>query len=384
MISVLMCTYNREKYLRKAIDSVLHQTYDNFEFIIVDDGSTDGTETLIKSYEDSRIHYIKMEKNAFYCYAANQGLRHCKGKYVAFMNSDDEWLPEKLEKQLQFLEKNPQYGACFTAVALMDNDGNNVTDECPYMRDLFAQQYNSQKECLRRLVLKGNTLCHPSALIKKELLARVGGFNLLYCQLADYDLWMRLVLEEPIYVLSERMMRFRWDTKEKNQISSNSQEHNVRSDNEQVLICENLFDQMSDGQFAYFFREDFQNPKSSTHIEMEFEKCFLLIKSEGWSRTRKAAGMRKIERVLREPEAFDVLYDHFNLSIFDVYDWHKEHIYIREEDFKFWQDTLSKQQKAQEEERERLLNIINEYDKSTSWKITAPFRKIMEKVRRHG
>ena len=86
MVSVLMCTYNRRFCLKQAIDSVLCQTYPDFEFVIVDDGSTDGTEELIKSYQDPRIRYFKLDQNSFYCYAANQGLDHCQGDYVAFMH----------------------------------------------------------------------------------------------------------------------------------------------------------------------------------------------------------------------------------------------------------------------------------------------------------
>ena len=113
MISVLMCTYNRERFLERAINSVLGQTYKDIEFIIVDDGSTDRSEEIIKSCTDSRIQYVKMKRNSFYCYAANCGLTYCRGEYVAFMNSDDVWLPDKLEKQLEFMEENTQYGACF-------------------------------------------------------------------------------------------------------------------------------------------------------------------------------------------------------------------------------------------------------------------------------
>ena len=101
-----MCTYNRRFCLKQAIDSVLCQTYPDFEFVIVDDGSTDGTEELIKSYQDPRIRYFKLNRNSFYCYAANQGLGHCQGDYVAFMNSDDAWLPDKLEKQVSVMEQN--------------------------------------------------------------------------------------------------------------------------------------------------------------------------------------------------------------------------------------------------------------------------------------
>ena len=130
LVSVIIPTYKRPDTLSRAIDSVLNQTYKDIEFIIVDDGSTDQTEELVKSYDDTRIHYRKMERNSFYCYAANCGLTHCKGDYVAFMNSDDVWLPEKLEKQLMYLEAYPEYGACFTEVTLIDDQEDDITEEC--------------------------------------------------------------------------------------------------------------------------------------------------------------------------------------------------------------------------------------------------------------
>ena len=193
MISVLVCTYNREHLLKRAIDSVLNQTFQDFECIIVDDGSTDNTKQLVESYVDKRIRYIQMERNSYYCYAANYGLSLCKGEYVAFMNSDDVWIPEKLEKQWKFMKDNSEYGACFSEVSLIDNQGNDVTDECYEMRELFGKQYESQKECIQYMLKHKNTFCHPSALVRKQVLDSVGGFNLMYFQLADYDLWIRIV-----------------------------------------------------------------------------------------------------------------------------------------------------------------------------------------------
>ena len=387
MVSVLMCTYNREKYLKRAIDSVLFQTYGDLEFIIVDDGSTDGTEELVKAYSDSRINYLKMEKNTFYCHAANQGLEYCHGKYVAFMNSDDEWLPEKLEKQVEFMESHSEYGACFTAVSLIDNEGNDVTDECADMRDLFARQYGSQKECLRSLFFEGNTLCHPSALVKKELLDKVGNYNLMYCQLADYDLWMRMAVREPLRVLEERLIRFRWDVKSKNQVSSATKEHMIRSSNEQVMIASNLIEEMTDEKFTYFFHENFKNSKSADPLEIAFEKCFLLIESEGWAKYRKTAGMSMLEKLLENPEAFEVLYSHFHMNIFDVYNWNKEYLYFRGEDYTYLEGVIKRLEgevARLKEERSHLRNQVNEYANSTSWKITAPFRRLMRKVKKNG
>lgn len=379
MVSVLMCTYNRAYCLRQAIDSVLNQTYTNFEFIIVDDGSTDETEALIKLYTDSRIKYLQMEQNSFYCYAANYGLQHCKGEYIAFINSDDEWMPDKLEKQVEFLTKNKKYGACFSAVYLMDADGNDVTAENRQMRDLFAQKYNSQKECLQHFLSKGNTLCHPSALVRKSILDQIGGFNLMYCQVADLDLWIRIVTVAPIYVFDERLMRFRWDIRKNNQVSSATRENTVRTFNEQMMIRKDLVERLSDDQFIKFFGEKFKNKLSRSHLEIEFEKAFLLAECLGEVPELKILGIYKLEQVLRMPGAMDVLRNHFGMRIHDVYEWNKAHMYnelwLAEE-----RNEKYEEQKRQLIEKHRM--EIEEYENSKSWKITAPLRNIARRLKR--
>lgn len=106
MISVIMPTYNREKTIKRAIDSVLNQTYQDIELIIVDDYSTDDTEKVISRINDKRLRYIKLEKNSGACHARNVGLDNAKGEYIAFQDSDDEWIKDKLDKQLKMLTEN--------------------------------------------------------------------------------------------------------------------------------------------------------------------------------------------------------------------------------------------------------------------------------------
>lgn len=383
MVSVLMCTYNREKYLRRAIDSVLGQTYGDFEFIIVDDGSTDGSEALVKSYRDARIHYIKQEENVFYCCAANRGLKYCKGKYIAFMNSDDEWLKEKLEKQVAFMEANREYGACFSAVFLMDNEGRDVTDECPDMRDSFARRYHSQKECMRFFFWQGNSLCHPSAMVRKEVLEKVGGFNLMYCQLADFELWVKIASRYPIYVTQDRLLRFRWDVKGKEQVSSSTEEHQVRSYNQQVRIGRELLEWITDEQVVEYFGEDFVNQSSASHLELEFERCFLLLKCNGGMEYPKAIGIDRLERVLNMPGAMEVLRNHFGMSIFEIYEMDKEHVYPdpwKKKEYEMQRDKIARLK----EENRRLKRQIAEYAGSTSWKLTEPLRRLGRRAKSYG
>ena len=384
MISVLMCTYNRERFLERAINSVLGQTYKDIEFIIVDDGSTDRSEEIIKSCTDSRIQYVKMKRNSFYCYAANCGLTYCRGEYVAFMNSDDVWLPDKLEKQLEFMEENTQYGACFTAVSLMDDEEQDVSDKSEDLRNLFARQHDSQKEWMRSLFYDGNSLCHPSAMVRKSVLDKVGGFNIMYRQLADYDLWLRILIDTPIHVLPEQLIRFRWDEKSQNQVISATEEHRIRTSNEQVLISRNLIDAMSDEKFREFFGEDFQNPSSSTHLEIELEKCLLMIMAKGWTAYLRTSGLDRLEKVLQDPDAFDVLHEHFHINIFDIYNWDKEHLYVSELEYQSWQALFVHYQTEAQKEKDKVNQLerkIEEYELSKSWKMTAPFRRVMGIIR---
>lgn len=416
MISVLMCTYNRERYLRRAIDSVLNQTYRDFEFIIVDDGSTDHSESLIKEYKDDRIKYYPLERNSFYCHAANYGLQYCKRQYVAFMNSDDIWLPDKLEKQINFMESHKEYGACFSAVTLIDDQEQDVTEECWQMRDLFVRQYDSQKECLSSLFKHGNSLCHPSALVRTELIDKVGGFNLMYCQLADYDLWIRIVIEMPVHVLEERLVQFRWDMKKKDQISIATRENSVRAFNEQVLIRKHLIERLSDEKFLLVFGDQFKNRNSVSHLELEFERAFLLAECMSEAPDLKVLGIEKLEQVMRMPGAMETLRGHFGMDIFDLYRWNKEHMYRTPwlmEEFTELEHTIKhqenqmaqmqwqmnenirqikeKEQRINETDRQIVLlstqveqqsQLIEVYANSTSWKVTEPMRKFMRWIKR--
>ena len=104
-ISVIIPTYNRADFIGRAIESVLDQTYQDFEIIVIDDGSKDNTENIVKSFDDTRITYIRLKDNKGAAVARNTGIGTARGKFIAFQDSDDEWLPQKLAKQMEVFEK---------------------------------------------------------------------------------------------------------------------------------------------------------------------------------------------------------------------------------------------------------------------------------------
>ena len=125
LVSIISPSYNCEKFIGKTIDSVLAQTYENWELIIVDDCSTDNTDAVVAKYNDKRIKYLKNEKNSGAAVSRNKALREAKGRWIAFLDSDDLWLPKKLEKQIHFMESNG-YHFSYTNYEEIDEDGNKL------------------------------------------------------------------------------------------------------------------------------------------------------------------------------------------------------------------------------------------------------------------
>lgn len=165
MISVVIPAYNREDIIKKCIDSVLAQTYSNIEVIVVDDCSTDKTADVVDAYEDTRVRKcIRLEKNRGACYARNKGTDSAEGSYIAFQDSDDIWMPEKLDRQLQFME-NGKYDMVFCGMKRINHFKNK---EWYFPLYTFDENGDKQKQ-----ILKENCVSTQCILIKKEAFNKV-------------------------------------------------------------------------------------------------------------------------------------------------------------------------------------------------------------------
>ena len=198
-VSVIIPTYNRAHLIGRAIQSVLNQTYRDFEIIVVDDGSTDNTEEVIKSFSDERIRYIKHKENKGAAAARNTGIKTARGKFIAFQDSDDEWLPEKLEKQMKVFETAPpEVGIVYTGFWRFEN---NKKIYIPF-------SWVKQKEGnIHEELLKGNFIGTPAALVRKECFEKAGMFDEKLPGLEDWELFIRLskyynfkCVDEPLLV----------------------------------------------------------------------------------------------------------------------------------------------------------------------------------------
>ena len=206
-ISVLMSCYNHDKFVGEAINSALNQSFKDFELLIIDDNSTDKTFDIVNSFKDPRIKVFRNEKNFGMVFNTNSLIKKSNGEYIAIINSDDSWLPEKLQKQLDFLENNENYGACFTLAKIVNESGesikNNIQDSLKYLEfDRFG--------FLNYFFFYNNPLCYPSALIRKKVFDKTMLFNPAYIILLDIDMWIRICLAGfEIKILNENLTNFR-------------------------------------------------------------------------------------------------------------------------------------------------------------------------------
>ena len=140
-VTVILTSYNQAQYVAQAIQSVLNQTFTDFELFIVDDGSTDNSQEIIKTFTDPRIKFFLYRKNLGALKAIKEPINSANGKYIATQHSDDLWTADKLEKQVDFLEKNPDYAACFTQAEFIDETGNlyELPETHPY-HNIFEQK----------------------------------------------------------------------------------------------------------------------------------------------------------------------------------------------------------------------------------------------------
>ena len=314
-ISIILPNYNNEKYLKEAIESVLKQTYTNFELIIVDDASTDGSLEIIRAFNDKRIKVITSEVNRHVAYASNLGIQYASGEYIAKIDSDDIWENQKLEKQIEFMENHKEYGGCFTRVNIIDGKSEDANIKYKVIFELFEKAKNqSQKDWLRFFLSEGNCLCNSSSLIRKSIFEKIDGFfNLAYVGAEDYELWVRMVIRYPIYVLDERLVRYRWEEDSENKISGLTKERVYAAINLQMMLKSYIFDYMTDEEFVEYFKEDFVNESSNTAQELECEKAQCLLKCTGDE--VNFLGLQRFDHILRNPVMLDILEKDMNFTL---------------------------------------------------------------------
>lgn len=200
-VSVLMPVYNAERYVGEAVRSILNQTFADFEFIVIDDGSTDRSGELLEKLatSDPRIRLFR-RPNTGYLRALNEGLALANGELVARLDADDVALPERFERQVRYLREHPECLAVGCGMLRIDADGDVICEE----------PMPAAHEEIEARLLKGlGALPHPGAMIRRETLVAVGGYREEYYGVEDHDLWLRLAERGRLANLPEPLIKFR-------------------------------------------------------------------------------------------------------------------------------------------------------------------------------
>ena len=200
LLSVILPVYNGALYLHDAIQSVLNQTFDQFELIILNDGSSDNSADIIKQFSDNRIVFVD-QSNLGLAKTLNKGISISKGQYIARMDADDICYKERFEKQIKFLESNQKVKLLGTAVENIDEYGNFVSYDIPYIGSNFLKSY---------LKNFGNPFKHPSIIMEKEAALKAGGYNeLIGKYFEDYFLWSEIAKFGEIEILPNVLLKYR-------------------------------------------------------------------------------------------------------------------------------------------------------------------------------
>ncbi len=266
-VSVILSSYNHAAYLRESVNSVLAQTFPDFEILLFDDGSSDDSAAVIRSFDDPRLRPFLFETNGGASERYRQMVAEARGDYVAVQHSDDVWEPDKLEKQVAFLDAHPEYGFSFTWVKFIDEEGQPyawTADD--FYRERFRQPDRAPAEWLRKLFDEGNCFCHPSLLIRRPLYGEHGLFAPpALLQLPDQLMWTKLLAGgEKLHVVPEELVRFRLRRRDAfANVSAETAENQLRLAFEQGALIEayaamppNLFREAFPEYAADIFDED--------------------------------------------------------------------------------------------------------------------------------
>lgn len=217
LISVVIASYNHAPFVRACLRSVLAQDIDNLEILVTDDGSQDNTAALVAELAahqaktpfspQIRLHAFAQNRGA--CAAMNDAIRRARGRFIAVLNSDDQFLPGKLRRQVDFLQQHPEIGAVFGWPAFIDEQGKPFADAAHKDHAVFHQPNRSRQQWLRHFFDHGNALCHPTAMLRREVYQRVGLYDPRLAQVPDLDQWMRVCMHFDIHVLPEPLTAFR-------------------------------------------------------------------------------------------------------------------------------------------------------------------------------
>ena len=195
-VTVMIIGLNVGKYIAEAIDSVLDQTYTDYEIVFIDDGSTDRTAEIVRSYGD-KVRYFYQDNRGIPS-ARNHGLRHSQGEYIALLDGDDCFLPHKLERQVAVMDAHPEIAFACSDTLVMDDSGS-----------VYSVWRRQNRLATFEAIYQRNMIWVPTVMIRRKMLEEIGGWDESLLISQDYDLWLRLAKRAPFHFIDEPLTRYR-------------------------------------------------------------------------------------------------------------------------------------------------------------------------------
>lgn len=271
LVSVVMSCYNHEKFVGEAIESVLRQSYKNIEFLVADDGSDDNSVAVMKQYSDYYTQELYFSDNIG---GRNRVLMDlAKGKYIAQMNSDDVWDENKIAMQVDYMEKHPECGVCFTWCEYVNENLQTLEDT------IFIQKNRSRHEWMGYFWEHGNALCDPSSLMTKEMRCYVPAYGTTCWQLPDFFRWVDMVQKVDFHIIPKKLTKMRrYNTAGVSNVSANTPQNAIRHMMEEGCTWPLVIENMEKEFFKKAFKEQFIHSDAETDEEIMCEKYFLILK----------------------------------------------------------------------------------------------------------
>lgn len=247
-ISVIMPVYNGEKFLKEAIDSILNQTFKDFEFIIINDGSTDNSKSIISGFDDQRIKYYENESNLGIVETLNKAVELSNGIYIARQDQDDVSIPYRFEKQFEFMENNPEIAVSGSYISMFGSSQNVIWNYPVLHEDILCN------------LLFSVVINHPTVMMRRSvILENDFRYAPLFNGAEDYDLWVRIAKRHKIANIPEVLLFYRIHP---NQMAKTFSEKQVRLANSirQRMLCE-LCDEISDEEYEIHSEISYTNAK---------------------------------------------------------------------------------------------------------------------------
>jgi len=294
---VVLITYNHEKYIAEAINSILSQTYSDFELIIIDDGSSDNTLKIIREYDDPRILVVEQE-NSGPSIALNTGINKSRGQFIALMSGDDVSLPDRLKTQIEQIELQ-KADMIFSLPQIIGPNSNILNNRISHV--FFDHDFEGTTDLFRQLFTFGNFLCAPTCFCRRTAIDKVGQFKRGLIQLQDFDYWVRACKKNLVIKLNKHPVlqyRFSFGT------NLSGHRNTSRILMETVVLYRSFFDNAPFELLRNSFGEkitmhEFDDPNT------EIDKSFLFL--EHSTPAIKAIGIERIILQLEEEETYKIL-----------------------------------------------------------------------------